>query len=1139
MGKITETRKLYKDTINQVTKSEENWIAFLDSASWNFKYKFTDQILIFAQRPDATACAEMESEWNKKCHRWVNKDARGIFVLSKDENSPYPFRLVFDVSDTHNAKGTEYKLWSIKAEYEQEIIETLDSTFGAESEEKTLVQSIMMNSYNMVVDNIQDYMTSIQKYKKGTLLENIIDDNDMFNVLVTTVWISVSYMMMKRCGIDARNEINMQEFSYITKFNSDKIITILGTAISEIAEMGIREIAKTVINLQNEEKNQNRTFVKNQNQEYSNNEEIDKGGIENEQENRVHESGRLQYTKSSDGERENTKWQIRKNEIALPKESQTRRIFDIADGQKVEQGIDRNSRESNRDDKTNNREISETKWDNRRIESTRPNEMDRVNEQLQIDSRGTSSERTNLYLEQNNRNYWKRDNNSNIPLFDDEDTISKIQNNAPSVLKYEKLLEVYNKFNSTEKSIEYIKNTLGDAYTEYEIEENQRVGYKAYENGLLLWKGKYLQRIEECFVNWDTVPEYLFAETILKSNENFVNNFIPTEKEQVVERTKISSLFNFTQENIDTVLKSGSGFVDGKFRIYEQLTKGLASHENAEFLKHEYGIGGSSANEDGISIDYDSKGIVLKRGYEENAPVLKLTWKEVENRIRELISSERYFNTQEQDEYYDWLDANEIKSVNKQEVLNDEDYKFAKRLHSYIKDYDIVAYNANFPIENTEDENIELLKADINDESNIKEYIDFLKASYADLDYDDEITVEGKSLLVELEKRLPYYEFNNGDIVFIGTEEYEIRTIDDERAVLVDVSFPLITKEMPREEFNKKVKENTANDKLRTGIKTQDKIENQSNIKVENKSKEQQEDLKSILKEMCNKYKIQDYEILLNKNNEIDLIYFKGNNFIVEEFLKYILEEISIAKEDGDSFVTEDDIKISNELHKAREKRKKQLVGKEITLNNEQYKIVEITEQDYYANEDLVNLENINNKTYEIEPVGYIKDILSQQEKKKDIPLKANIKKTRRNKIEYFDLHPEIPMQDRHNFKIQNNDLGVGTKKEKYRNNIEAIKVLKLCEEQNRYATPEEQEILSKYVGWGGLQEAFDSRKDEWNAEYKELKSLLTEKEYENASKSVLTAFYTPPIVIKSIYKALENMGLQRGNILEPSCRNR
>ena len=206
---------------------------------------------------------------------------------------------------------------------------------------------------------------------------------------------------------------------------------------------------------------------------------------------------------------------------------------------------------------------------------------------------------------------------------------------------------------------------------------------------------------------------------------------------------------------------------------------------------------------------------------------------------------------------------------------------------------------------------------------------------------------------------------------------------------------------------------------------------------------------------------------------------------------------------------------------------------------------------DINEGEDLFNLQDDNTKEYTIEPVGFVKYLIKIEqgitnvdtnieeikEDKQENELKAKVKTRRKNKIEYFDLHPEIPLEDRHNFKIQNEDLGAGGKKEKYRNNVQAIRVLKQCENENRYATPEEQEILSKYVGWGGIPEVFDTRNDNWDAEYNELKSLLTEKEYEEARRSTLTAFYTPPIVIKSIYKALENMGLKRGNILEPSCR--
>lgn len=887
MGQIADTRRLYKEKINSITKTEENWCSFLDSCSWHFKYNFVDKILIYAQRPDATACAEMEKEWNRKCHRWVNKDAKGIFVLSKDENSPYPFRLVFDVSDTHNSRGTEYKLWNVKPEYEEKVIETLETTFGGQTESNELAENIISSAYNMVTDNIQDYLSSIHKNKGGTILENLSDD-EIKNITILTVWASVAYMIMTRCGINAREKINGREFTFIKEFNNDKIITTLGTAISDIAEMGLREIAKTVINLQNEEKNLNHTFVKDNKQEYSNNKEIDEGGIENG-ENRIQESWRISNTKSRNGERKNTKWQIRKNEIRIPKEKQESRLFDIIDGQKLEQRIDTDPGERNEDGQGNNRKISNTRWDNRRIESTRPVEVGRTNAELQVDSGRTSNKGTNLHLEENNRNVWNDKNDK--PKFDDYETIDKILSNAPNILKNQETLETYLKFNTDAERQKYIANILGNAYTEYIINETQRVGYKSYDNGLYLWKGDYLNRTEECFKNWNEITEYFVAKYLNKENENIVNE-LQTENEQIQNITEVenTSVFSFSQEENNTL-------------------------------------------------------------------------------------------------------GNDTKILDEKQEIN-EDYKLAERLNDYMMNYDIIAYHNNFSLDNTREQNIELLQADISESSNIQEYIDFLKASYEDLDYDDEISIEAKEIITELEKKLPYYEFHSGDIVYIGTEEFEIRLVDNNRVVLGDTSFPLFTKEMSRKEFDKKIKENPANDRLRTGIK---------------------------------------------------------------------------EKNDKPQEVIEEKKKIEN------------------------------TEE---------------------------KDTLQPQ-----------VKRKRRNKIEYFDLHPEIPIAERSNFKIVDKDLGVGGKREKYQNNIEAIKVLKLCEKENRYATKEEQKILSKYVGWGGIPEVFDSRIDNWRIEYEELKELLTEKEYAEARKSTLTAFYTPPTVIKSMYKALENMGLQRGNILEPSCR--
>ena len=1086
MGQIANTRKLYKEKIDSITNTEENWLSFLDSCSWHFKYNFVDKVLIYAQRPEATACAEMEKEWNKKCHRWVNKDAKGIFVLANDEDSPYPFRLVFDVSDTHNSKGTEYKLWSVKPEYEEKIIETLQTTFGGETESNQLSENIIINAYNMVTDNIQDYLSSIHQNKKGTILETLSDD-EVQNITVATVWASVSYMMMIRCGINAREKINIQEFTFIKEFNNDKIITALGTAISDIAEMGLREIAKTVINLQNEEKNINHTFVKNKRQEYSNNKEIEKGGIENG-ENRIQESWKLSNTKSSNGERADTKWKIRKNEATLSKELQESRLFDIIDGQEIKRRIESNSRESNTNGQRDSGEISKTRWDNRGIESTRPNEVGRTNAELQVDGRGTSNEGTNLQLEEN-RNIWIDKNEK--PQFNDYETIDQILSNAPNIIKNQENLATYLKLNTDEERQKYIVNILGNAYTEYVINESQRVGYKSYDNGLYLWKGDYLNRTEECFRDWNEITEYFVAKNLNKENENLVIDLL-TENEQTQNITEVenTSVFSFTQEEIDNALKIGSGVVDGKYRIYEYLSRGLSSKENAEFLKNEYGIGGTSENEDGIAKWYDSKGLTISRGSGENAPTLKLSWSDVEKRIRELISSNRYLTDYQQDQYYDWLDANGIVPNNAEKQIKDEDYKVAERLHNYMMNYDIIAYHNNFSLDNTIEQNIELLQADINDESNIQEYIDFLKASYEDLDYDDETSVEARALIVELEKRLLYYEFHNGDIVYIGADEFEIRAIDNDRAVLVDTSFPLYTKELPREEFERKVKENPANDKLRTGIRIQDKIEN---TKVDEIIEEQED---TSFNQWLDTF-------IQEKGIDLDYTFTIEDDGVTHIFeLGNIIENIKTTSKEEQNAIKDMIVKID--------------------FNNGDV-------VDYFKHLAKALVKNY----YQIEE----QEIVPEKQENKLEDLKPQIKRKRRNKIEYFDLHPEIPLAERNNFKIDNNDLGVGGKKEKYKNNIEAIKVLKQCEEQNRYASKDEQQVLARYVGWGGIPEAFDSRIDNWHNEYEELKSLLTEKEYKEAKKSTLTAFYTPPIVIRSIYRALENMGLERGNILEPSCR--
>ena len=1091
MGKIIETRELYNDTINDITKSEDNWLSFLKTASWNFKYSFNDQILIFAQRPNATACAEME-DWNKKVHRWVNKDANYIFVFAKDENSKYPFRLVFVVAYTHNYKNTPYKLWNIQAEYENEIIYSLEAKFGDISENSSFVDVIITTANNMVMDNIQDYMSSIIKYKNGTMLENL-SDSEIESLVYQTAFGSVAYMMLNRCGIEPEQYIAKSEFSYIKKFDNSNLTILLGTAISDIAEIGLREIAKTVINLQKSEKNKNRTIVNNEKEEYSNSKEKVKGGIEDDR-TRIHEGRGLQYAQPNNETGKITNREIRNNEVTLSKEEQERRIYNITNERTISETSNRNTGNGNEDGKTDNRENGETRWNNRGIESERSNDLDQKNEQLQVDSRGTSNERTNLHLE-----YYNAKKDNNIKEFYDDETINSIIKEAPNFIKEYKNVEQFFKENTDnrEKLEKYIIELLGNAYTEYG-DDSSRIGYKSYQNGLHLWKGRYLNRTEECFKNWNDIVDNFISILSINELESNFNLLTENEQKQNIAEAENASVFSFTQEMIDSVLQEGSHIEDSKFRIYEQFTKSLSSQENADFLKNEYGIGGRSADDNGVCEDHNSKGIVLSLSHNDNAPKLRLTWIQVEKRIRELISAERYLTDIEKDEYYDWLDANDRPKMNTklENHIKDEEYKFAEKLHSFIKDYDLYAYINNVPQENTDEDNIELIRADINDELNIRDYIDFLKASYEDEDYDSELAVVARELLVELEKRLPYYEYEVGDVVYIGTRQISISSIDNDRVALRDLSFPILVEEMDRNEFDRKVKENPGNDKVRTRKKVQDIIEN---TPIEDIDKEETKSFDKWIDTFIEEKRIDLNEIFSIESNG-ETHYFELGN---------VVENIKATSKQEQEEIRKMLVKI--DFHNA--------------------DVV-----DYFKHLAQALVENYQNeKNPDLQENNNIPKVIEKTENK----LIPNIKRKRRNKIEYFDLHPEIPLKERSNYKIINNNLGEGTKKEKFRKNIEAIKILKKCENENRYATNEEQEVLAQYVGWGGLAEAFDNKNDEWTKEFKELAMILTEKEYDEARESTLTSFYTPPIVINAIYDALEKMGLKQGNILEPSCRSR
>ena len=936
MGRIVETKELYKYTINEITQNENNWQNFLDSASWNFKYDFDDQILIYAQRPDAKACASME-EWNKKLKRWIKKGTNPIFVFSKEENSQYPFRLVFDKSDTYNYNRTDLKLWSIKPEYEEEIIEALESNFGEISSKDSLQQAITLASYNMVVDNIQDYMSSIENHKKGTMLENMTED-ELRIAITTTAWASVSYMMMSRCGINPKEHIDMQEFVYISNFNSYEIVTALGSAVSDIAEMGLREIARTVNILQKNEKKKNRIIEKIDKEIYAN--EKGKGGIDYD-ENRVHGERGLQNPEYNNEDGGDSNREIRESEIQILEGTPESRIDNNEDRGQIERTSYRNTGDSHQKSRTDSTRDGETGEYNRGIESTRPDEVGTTNEQLEDDSRGDSLQRDNIRLTE-----YRKENDIGYVVTDEK--INQILATTTYLNKYNReIIAFYNIEKDIPKRAEYIKELFNNEYTEIYVDDN-RYGYKKFENGVLFWKDAFLKRTAESFVSWENLT-YHFDSMILLNQLKDKFEPIKSESEQITlideQNTNIND-FEFTQEFIDRYLQEQT--TDAKYQIYEFFNESLSSKENSEFLKNLYGMGGTShtIKGSGIGQSYDAKGLKFNRGYLDKSSREQLfKWTYIEKRISELIKNDRYLNSKEMEEYPIWHENKEQQRI-QEKALEDAENRIE-----------------NLPEKTQEDET-------------------------------------------------PKYEYHLGDNVFIGADEYYISSIDSGIVTLSDAKYPLFSKQMPFEEFERKVQENNSNEHL-------------------------------IVKEQDTQKEVQEVEILEDNTN---------------------------------------------------------------------VEVETITEQ------------------------------VEQIESDEIIPLKENIEPNivrTSNRIQDFILHPEVAEINRNNYRITNNDLGVGTPKEKYARNIEAIKTLKKCEQENRYATLEEQEILSQYVGWGGLQQAFNKDDTSWSKEYEELKSLLNDEEYEQARGSVLTAFYTPPIVINAIYQALQNMGLKEANILEPSCRCR
>ena len=1397
--------ELYRRTAHAVVSDVENWQAFLRCACRNYRLRFDEQLLIYAQRPDATAVLEIE-RWNDKFGRWVNRGAKGIAVFEDADRSRQRLTHYFDISDTHASRYSRpVPIWEMKPEYTDDVIESLENTFGELENRESLADAVLSAAKNAVEDNIPDYLGDLMYDADDSFLYGLSEDmiTAMYKKAVTN---SVAYMMMTRLGIDTEPFYEAEDFSVITNFNTPETLNALGIASSDIAEMGLGEISRTVLALER----QNRIIADREKPDYNKAENKIERSFDDERAD-IHNAGRLQSAGFDNAAAAGGNFgQVRSDEAEISQRTSQNPLLQSSDELHSDGAFSRNRADSDEAGRNPDEADGGAGGLDREPESGGYDEVGAGNEQSEEQSAGDRESGGHLRLD-----YYDRSNeDKSLLFFSGDDTIREILGTTPHLKASKDEIRAFYEGNPDNAArIEYIKGIFNNDYTELILSDGRRVGYKTWQNVLQLWEGNYADRIAQGFYDWSVIAQHFEAMRLLGELQD-TRKPLPSMDGQLnfldMQAEEKTSAFSFSQEIIDTVLARGSGVSEGKFRIYEQFEKSLSAKENADFLKDEYGWGGAYPVIVGAGIDeqHDGKGILISKGIGDDKPHIRLTWTQVEKRIKELIRLDRYLNPKEKEIYPQWLEKQEERRAElaeeqrNREILSSappeqetvqaaesepqQEAQYAYHLGDTVymgaDEYEILAFDdkqvrlfdTQFPLFNKEMDRAEfdrrVRENPLNDHLKVKELLPEEKADEAPAfdigmgylgngltvwnraveengDYQTiaHISNEGEihyyvdglpedvvarieqAAAQEQQKALFSATYKIGDKVYLDGKPFEITRVDDWNVTLMDRSVQNPQPRLERKDsFMRLVQQNENNSRFaafyneyseiksdnpdslvlyqmgdffeaygedaqtvsealelnltsrsignnqRTGMcgfpanrletyvnmlldrgfdvavsSLENGERNTRNIVSSNKEDPVQSQpigridylhTDGTVRESVEYTSLYQFEKDIKEETfygvPFTVVFYKDKdgNTVPQDFIgsldpqpkgveiidsPYLAndraaenmlppDERFFVIETDDGYAIWDDlteaIYIDNEGVREEFKSEWQAndyleqVKKSVSeLDTAKALIDEYCRDEFEREEgadytDLSNVElayttteddkheiqaRVNLVDYRLETLAdgnvirseqfssledmierslqslsfndlvYLSDeelemaeqnSAKQPTPEKNEPLTPAFSQQKRSRIQTFDLHPDIPMSERHTFDLAFHEVPEAGKKERFRRNMEAIRVLKECEFDNRFATPEEQEILSQYVGWGGIPEAFDENNSSWADEFIELYTALSPDEYESARASTLTAFYTPPVVISSIYKAMEQMGFKEGNILEPSC---
>lgn len=837
--------ELYARTCKTVVMNPQNWEAFLRSACRNYKLRFDEQLLVFAQRPDATAVLEIE-RWNEKFGRWVNRGAHGIAVFEDAEQSRQRLIHYFDISDTHESRFSRpVPIWQMKPEYTEDIIDTLESTFGELADKGSLEAAILSAAKNAVEDNIPDYLSDLFYSVENSLLDGVSEE-EISVIYRDTVQNSVAYMLMSRLGLDTEGIFEPDDFRGAVNFTTPETLNALGFATSDIAEMGLAEIARTITALDR----QNRIIAGNRKADYNIGRENNERSFENGRD-QIYNAGRLSASQPDNaGTAGSELGQIRSDEEEIPQGTPQSPLLQSSDELHPDRTLGGDGAESLDDGGNADKADGGTGRDYGEPESGGYDVVGTADEQSEKQSAGNRKGGNNLRLV-----YDRQHEDKSLPFFGGDETINEILGTTPHLKASKNEIRAFyeNTPDDTART-EFIKGIFNDDYTELILSDGRRVGYKTFENVLHFWEGSYLSRTAQSFYDWGVVAKHFEAMRLLGELQDTIKP-LPSINGQLTlmleAEDKKSSAFTFSQEIIDAILTRGSGISEGKFRIYEQFEKSLSAKENADFLKEEYGWGGSYPVIVGAGIDeqHDGKGITISKGIGSDKPHINLKWNQVEKRIAELIRLDRYLNPKEKAVYPEWLQKQEERRAELAEERKNREILSTAPPEKKPEEQEGFEYNGYHfvPIGKIDSEstlqeiaNVTVSKNSLGmsvyDGSRLPySYDEFYRAAQKSEADVFRCVETGKSYLPGTNELFEYigeftsltaekqieaapaaeYEYHLGDTVYMGADEYEILSFDDERVMLHDMQYPLFQKEMDRAEFDRKVRENPMNDHLK------------------------------------------------------------------------------------------------------------------------------------------------------------------------------------------------------------------------------------------------------------------------------------------------------------------------------------